>query len=51
MITGLFRALQTSTINQFAKIANNVDLKLWTILGKKSNLDAWLGPESVSAGE
>ena len=43
MITGLFRALQTSTINLFAKIANNVDLKLWTILGKKVKLRCLTG--------
>ena len=29
---------------------SKVDLKLLTILAKKSILDAWLGPERASAG-
>ena len=47
---GLFRARQTCTKKNFAKIVNNVNLKLLTILEKRTNLDAWLSPACASAG-
>ena len=45
----LFSALQTSMIKLFAKIVCKVNLKLLTILEKRSNLDASLGSECVPA--
>ena len=47
---GLFRAPQTCTKKNFAKIVNNVNLELLTILEKRINLDAWLSPACASAG-
>ena len=50
LVRGLFRARQISTIRQFRKDFNNVNLKLLTILARKTSLDGWLDPECSSAG-
>ena len=43
------RALQTSTMERFAKTVSNVNLKMLTVLAKRHILDSWLGPECASA--
>ena len=44
-MTAKFWALQTLMMKLFTKILINVNLKLLTVLAKRSNLHPWLGPE------
>ena len=46
---GVIRALQTSMMVLLAKVVNNIDLKISTILAKILILNAWLCPEYASA--
>ena len=49
LVRGLFRALETSSMELFAKMVSKVNLKLLAVFTKGSNLDAWINLERAPA--